>query len=60
MKANVTDECIACDRCVEICPVVFEMGDEFAEVKIDPVPAEYEDDVREAAGQCPTDAIIVE
>ena len=60
MKAKVTDECIACERCVEICPAVFEMGDEFAKVKTDPVPAEYEDDVREAADQCPTDAIIVE
>jgi len=60
MKAKVTDECIACERCVEICPAVFEMGDELAKVKTDPVPAEYEDDVREAADQCPTDAIIVE
>jgi len=60
MEARVTEDCIACERCVEICPVVFQMGTEFAEVKTSPVPDEYEDDVREAADECPTDAIIVE
>jgi ferredoxin len=60
MKAKVTEDCIACERCVEICPEVFEMGEELAEVKEDPVPEEYEDAVQEAADECPTSAIIVE
>jgi ferredoxin len=46
-------------RCVEICPEVFEMGDEIAEAKVDPVPPQYEDLVREAAEECPTDAIVI-
>ena len=60
MKTQVTEDCIACNRCVEICPEVFEMGDELAEVKVDEVPSDYEDAVREAADECPTSAIIVE
>ncbi|MBS3761953.1 MAG: ferredoxin [Planctomycetes bacterium] len=60
MNVTVTEDCIACERCVEICPDVFEMGDEFAEVIVDTVPPEYEDAVEEAAEECPADAIIVE
>lgn len=60
MKAKVTDDCIACEQCVDICPEVFEMGDEFAEVLVDEIPEEYEDDVQEAAEICPTEAIVVE
>ena len=60
MKATVTEECIACQRCVEICPEVFQMGDEYAEVQKDPVPPECEDAAREAAEECPTDAIVLE
>ena len=59
MKVTVTDDCIACERCVEICPEVFEMGDELAEVIVDEVPAEHEDAVQEAADECPAEAIIV-
>jgi len=59
MKVTVTDDCIACERCVEICPEVFEMGDELAEVIVDEVPAEREDAVQEAADECPAEAIIV-
>jgi ferredoxin len=60
MKAKVTEECIACQRCVEICPEVFQMGDEYAEVQMNPVSAEYEESAREAADECPVDAIILE
>jgi len=59
MKAEVTEDCIACGRCVEICPEVFAMGQDIAEVKANPVPSECEEAVREAADECPTDAIIV-
>ena len=59
MKTYVTEECISCGRCVDICPEVFEMGDDYAEVKLDPVPEELMDSVREAAEECPADAIIV-
>jgi ferredoxin len=60
MKATVTDECTACGLCVETCPEVFEMGDEMAEVKVDPVPAAAEASCREAADGCPVDAIQIE
>lgn len=60
MKATVTDECIGCELCVNVCPEVFEMGDSLAEVKTDPVPPDAEDKAREAAEGCPTDAIVLE
>lgn len=59
MKTQVTEDCIACGRCVEICPEVFEMGDAIAQVKTDPVPSEYEAAVQESADECPTAAILV-
>ncbi len=60
MKARVTDDCISCGRCVEICPEVFEMGEDKAFVRVDEIPPEFEDATREAADECPTSAIIVE
>lgn len=60
MKARVNEDCIACEVCVEMCPEVFEMADEIAQVKVDPIPEEHEDTVREAADACPTAAIEVE
>jgi len=60
MKAHVTADCIACGRCIEICPEVFEMGEDIAHVKVAEIPAEYEDATQEAADECPTSAIVVE
>ena len=60
MKARVNEECISCEVCVEMCPEVFEMGDEYAQVKIDPIPEGHAESVREAADACPTSAIEVE
>lgn len=60
MKAEVTEECVACDRCIEICPEVFEMGDELAQVKLSEIPQEYEQAVTEAAEECPASAINLE
>ncbi len=60
MDVRVTEDCIACERCVEICEAVFEMGDQYAEVKVSPVPAEEEEAVQEAVEECPTSAIIIE
>lgn len=59
MHTQVSEDCIACGRCVEICPEVFDMDRDIAQVKVDPVPSEYEDMVRDAADECPTDAIII-
>lgn len=60
MKAIVTDDCILCGLCPEICPEVFELGPEKAMVKLDPVPPEHEEKSRQAADECPTDAIVLE
>jgi ferredoxin len=61
MKAVVDEDlCTACELCVDICSDVFEMGDDVAIVKVDTVPADLEDDVREAAESCPAEAISIE
>ncbi len=62
MKANVIeDQCIGDGVCVDICPQVFQMGDDgLAHVIVDEVPADVEDAAREAAEACPTVAIDVD
>ncbi len=60
MKARVTEDCIACGRCIEICPDVFEMGEDIAQVKVDEVPKEFQEATQEAADECPTSAIVIE
>ena len=49
--------CTACGLCVEMCPEVFEMGTETAEVTTDPVPLDQMDCVKEAEDDCPVEAI---
>jgi ferredoxin len=60
MKATISDECVSCGLCVDICPDVFEMGTEFAQVKMTSIPEKFEDAVRQAADECPVSAIKVE
>ena len=61
MKVKIdADLCTACGLCSDSVPEVFKMGDEVAEVIVDEVPAELEDSVREAAEDCPVEAIIIE
>ena len=60
MKVEITEECISCERCVEVCPEVFEMGAELAEVKLEEVPPDLENSVRQSADECPVEAIIIE
>ena len=61
MKVKIDEDlCTACELCVDSVPDVFEMGDDVAIVKVDTVPADLEDDTRDAADSCPADAIIVE
>lgn len=61
MKAVVdADLCTGCELCVDTCPEVFEMEDDIAVVIVDTVPADAEDDAKEAAESCPAEAITFE
>ena len=60
MKVRIEDTCTACGLCVDTCSEVFEMGPDIAQVKVDEVPAEFEDAVQQAADECPVEAIIVD
>ena len=61
MKVTIDDSCSGCGVCIDIAPDVLEMGDDdVAVVKVDSVPADQEDACRDAAEQCPCEAIIIE
>lgn len=62
MKVKVTEECISCGACVDICPEVFYLGDDgYAHVReSEAARPELAGKIREAADSCPTEAIIIE
>lgn len=60
MVVRIEDSCTACGLCVDICPEVFQMGDDIAEVIYPEVPPEFEETAQRAADECPVEAIIVE
>jgi len=62
MRAIVDkDLCIACGICEGIAPEVFSLQREpYAEVLLDPIPAELEAAVEEAKEECPEGAITIE
>ncbi len=61
MKVTVDpDLCIGCGICEGIVPEVFSLLNEpYAEVLLDPVPEEYQEATREAAEECPEEAIFI-
>jgi ferredoxin len=61
MKVTIDKElCIDCGVCESLVPEVFSVNDEgFTVVIMEDVPEELQDDVREAAEECPTEAIII-
>jgi ferredoxin len=61
MKAIVDlDLCTGCGLCVDTCPAVFEMDDAVAKVLVESVPEDARDTCREAADNCPVEAIKIE
>jgi ferredoxin len=61
MKCKVDpDLCNGDEICVQVCPEVFEMEDDKAVVKMDEIPENLQDSVREAADSCPSEAITIE
>jgi ferredoxin len=54
------EACTGCGLCTDSVPDIFKMGDDVAEVTKSNVPSDLEDDVKDAADNCPVEAIIVE
>ena len=60
LKAIVDQEkCIGCTLCVQICPEVFRMKGEKAEVFLSPLPDQYKESAMQASRECPVEAIII-
>jgi len=55
------DTCLGCGICETIAPNIFRLESEpYAQVLVDVVPPDEEDNVREAMDQCPEQAITIE
>lgn len=60
MKAKVDkDVCVGSGNCEATAPAVFELKDGKSHVKVDTVPKDQEDKVRDAVEGCPTGAISI-
>ncbi len=61
MKAIVDDNlCTGCGLCADSCASAFEMKEDKAVVKSDPLSDDSVDCAKEAAANCPVEAIKVE
>ena len=62
MQAHVDKQkCLGCGICIDVCPDVFETGDDgLADVRVEVVPPTAESSCRDAAEQCPEQAIHVQ
>ena len=60
MTATILEDlCIGCGICPNICPDVFELSGAVAVLKINPVPANLEEECTSAAESCPVEAIAL-
>ncbi len=60
MRAKVdADVCTGCELCTQTCPEIFTMSGDVAVAKGGDVASELEDTCRQAAEECPVEAIII-
>ncbi|MDD5085294.1 MAG: ferredoxin [Candidatus Omnitrophica bacterium] len=60
MKAIVDPgKCVGCELCAGTCPEVFVMKEGKAVAVLTPVPKNLEETAKQAASECPVEAIIV-
>lgn len=62
MKVTVDkDLCTGCGMCIQTCPDVFELNDDnYAIVRVDTVSFDSQNACRQAAAECPVEAIIIQ
>jgi ferredoxin len=56
----IEEGCIACERCVDTCPEVFEMQNDVAKVKDNINWSSHRIEIKEAAACCPVEVIHYE
>lgn len=60
MRAKVdADVCTGCELCTQTCPEIFFMNGDVAEAKNIDVSPEIEDACKQAAEECPVEAISI-
>lgn len=60
MQAKVDEEvCTGCELCAQTCPEVFEMNEDKAVAKPGDVPEDLAETCRQAAEECPVEAISI-
>ena len=58
MKFTVDQEtCVGCGACETTCPEIFELVDDKSQVKLNPVPEEFQASALAAEDGCPVQAI---
>lgn len=60
MKVEINANCTGCEECIQMVPEVFALTPDYlAKVLTPTVPEDFEDDVADAAQNCPASAIIL-